>query len=535
MKLRSITVWIIGLIMSAQTLADGPIVNVDEYPSLDAKQIGHLRQFVKLSRQLPGDWSEMGEYANHTSEKPYRYQLAFMLYAAASVQFNITPAYRELYQDLIGRLLVQLRHYDIWGNWVNASRGGGWSDPKSISELDDGWIDPIKKHNIMYSAHLMQGAATYEALYRTGEFMQPGSLTLVWPQTLWGPGAQTFEYSLPKIADNFLGQFRENDYMGIPCEPNALFPECPQHAVLGLMLYDQVAGTGYAAEIMPRYMEQFEALKYLDEETGSFMAAWKVKQGEPFYFASGIDGWTGTFMHAWAPEYVKRVYPRQRDLHVDKSLNSPEKPGGPPIGASSELGFMAMMASEVGDSETVAKILAHADKYYGPVWREGRYYYPRNDGPVSVDDPIKAVSALAGNAMLAFARLNPKNGLFNLHNNIWSESHFELPYITSVDLGAVGVRQAIYDTERAALIVGFEPGPLGLSETQFEVRNLDPASAWNVYKDGALVGTLREGNSAPEQGFDWPAAGSARITMDPTEPVSLVLKKRETSQTSVSP
>ena len=169
----------LAALVAGPALAGGQVINVDDYPSLDAKQIGHLRHFAKLSRQLPGDWSEMGEYASHTSEKPYRYQLAFMLYAAASVQFNVTPAYRELYQDLIGRLMVQLRHYDIWGNWVNASRGGGWSDPKPLSELDVGWIDPVKRHNIMYSAHLFQGAATHEALYRTGEFMQPGSLTLV--------------------------------------------------------------------------------------------------------------------------------------------------------------------------------------------------------------------------------------------------------------------------------------------------------------------------------------------------------------------
>ena len=525
MNARFVSIWVIAIVVSAQAFAGGPTVNVGDYPSLDAKQVGHLRHFIKLSRQLPGDWSEMSEYFNHSSEKPFRYQLAFMLYAAASVQFNVTPAYRELYQDLIGRLLVQLRHYDVWGNWVNASRGGGWSDPKPISELDDGWIDPIKKHNIMYSAHLMQGAALHEALYRTGEFMQPGSLTLVWPQTLWGPGAMEFEYSLPKIADNFIGQFRENDYAGIPCEPNALFPECPQHALLGLMLYDLVAGTGYAAEIMPRYMKQFEDRKYLDEKTGSFMSAWKVKQEEPFYLASGIDGWTGTFMHAWAPDYIRRVYPRQRDLHVDALLDRPENPGGPPTSASFELGFMAMMASEVGDTESVQKILDHADAHYGPVWREGRYYYPRNDGPTSASDPIKAVGSTAGNAMLPFARLNPENGLFNLHNRMWSESQFELPYIAAVDLGAVGVRQAFYDEQREALVVGLEPGPLGLAETRFEVRNLDGASAWNLFRDGVLVTALKEGDRFDELGLAWPEGGPVGISVNAAVPVSMVLVK----------
>jgi hypothetical protein len=189
---------------------------------------------------------------------------------------------------------------------------------------------------------------------------------------------------------------------------------------------------------------------------------------------------------------------------------------------------MAMMASEVGDTETVEKILNHADTYYGPVWREGRYYYPRNDGPADESDPIKSVTAMAGNAMLPFARLNPKNGMFRLHNQMWSESYFELPYVAAVDLGAVGVRQAFYDADKGALIVGFEPGPLGIAETTFEVRNLDSASAWRVFKDGTLMATLTEGDQSGA--FEWPEGGSLRVSVDVTEPVSLVLQKSTSQQ-----
>ena len=112
-----------------------------------------------------------------------------------------------------------------------------------------------------------------------------------------------------------------------------------------------------------------------------------------------------------------------------------------------------MMASEVGDAETVDRILDHADRYCRTVWREGRCYYPRNDGPVSEEDDFPSVSATAGNATLPFARLYPGNGLFRLHNEAWPESYFEQPYIAAVDLGAVGVSQAIYDAEREALVV----------------------------------------------------------------------------------
>ena len=159
------------------------------------------------------------------------------------------------------------------------------------------------------------------------------------------------------------------------------------------------------------------------------------------------------------------------------------------------------------------------------MWREGRYYYPRNDGPVSEEDDFLSVSALAGNAMLPFARLNPGNGLLRLHNETWPESYFEQPYIAAVDPGAVGVSQAIYDAEREALIVGLEPGPLQLAETRFEVRNLDPGTPWDLFRHGRFVATIAEGASLAEHGIEWQEGEPVRISVDATAPVSLVLRK----------
>lgn len=159
------------------------------------------------------------------------------------------------------------------------------------------------------------------------------------------------------------------------------------------------------------------------------------------------------------------------------------------------------------------------------MWREGRYYYPRNDGPVSDEDDHLSVTATAGNAMLPFARLNPGGGLFRLHNETWPESYFEQPYIAAVDLGAVGVSQAIYDAEREALVVGLEPGPLQLAETRFEVRNLDRRTTWDLFRDGRFVATISEGGPLAEHGIEWQEGEPIRVSVDPTAPVSLVLRK----------
>jgi len=80
------------LVVGAGSVRAEPVVpDPENYPSLDEKQIGHLRHFLKLARQLPGDWSEMGDDWYSLPERSLRYQIAKMVYATGSVQFNITP------------------------------------------------------------------------------------------------------------------------------------------------------------------------------------------------------------------------------------------------------------------------------------------------------------------------------------------------------------------------------------------------------------------------------------------------------------
>ncbi len=238
---------------------------------LDEKSIGHIRQIVHLASLLPGDWSEMGDGAQGflgVPERTLRYQLANMAYALASVQCNRTPAYREIYQRTILSLLNRLLEPDSWKEWVNVSRGGTAQDP-GFTKLKEGWIDPVRRHNIMYGGHLLQVAALYDTLYGEQRFTKPESLVLTFPERNWGFGRQDFKYDIGTISRIFYEQFAELDFKGFPCEPTLMFPECPQHAVLGMILADPLTGTDYGARVRERYLPGFAEKGFVDAATGS--------------------------------------------------------------------------------------------------------------------------------------------------------------------------------------------------------------------------------------------------------------------------
>jgi hypothetical protein len=465
---------------------------------LDAKSIGHIRHFIKLARQPAGDWSEMGDGGRWLGvpERTLRYQLANMAYALASVQHNVTPAYREVYRETLNALFQRLLEPDCWREWVNVSRGGSFANPDQQGLLE-GSFDPIAKYNIMYGGHVLHVAALIDVLYGERRYTSPGSIRLEWVERNWGPGPQTFEYDIGRIARNFYAQFRDYDYQGFPCEPNLMFPECPQHAVLGLVLADHLYGTQYGEEVRERYLTEFHKLGFVDEATGSVKFAVRRAQhqfveGPPMAWA---DAWTGLFMHAWAPEYVANLYGAQRDRHVPNILDR-RSTGLPlhPAESGAALGYFAPYAAELGDEETVARLLEFADAHYAPVWREGRYLYPRNDdASVDAAGVARQVAALAGNALIPFGRLHRADGLRRLHAELWTDEVRAQPELTRVDYAASGVSEAYFDATRRELSISLVPGPLATRSATFAVQRFDAARPVAVAIDGRMHGEIASG------------------------------------------
>src|SRR5271157_3288367 len=313
-----------GLHSPANALGLPPnIIHPRDYPSLSDKEIGHIRRMIELANLPPGDWGGMGSSWFEMPERTLCYQLEFMTYALASAQYNVTPAYHDVYRDTMDKFIQKLLLPDVWRSWANVSRGGELMDPDQKA-MREGWIDPVRKDNVMYSGHVLEMTALYEVLYRTGKYDKPGSISFRFSESTWGPGPQVYKYDVHSMAKLLHDEFQESDYVGIACEPNLIFTACNQLPVLGFILHDYLYGTHYAAEVIPKFKAKWVSEHYVDPQTQSVMAFRMKTQQKNIYGSSAWqDGWAGMFMHAWDPTYIESIYPSQKQNHLP-SLFTPQ-------------------------------------------------------------------------------------------------------------------------------------------------------------------------------------------------------------------
>ncbi len=496
--------------------------------SLTKTDLGHLRHIERLAKQLPGDWSNMGSDWWDIGEGAQQYILAFMAYTLGIVQHRHTPAYREFCDSTLRALIDKMMLPDIWEKWINASRGGKVVDPDQ-KELGAGWIDPLKRHNIMFKGHLLQMAALHEMLYRTGTYAQDGAFTFEFLATTWGNGDEVFRYDLKKLARIVYDEYVESNYEGVQCEPNRVFPMCNQHALLGLRHFDQAFNTEYASDVMPKFKAAWERKGYTDCKTGSHMRLRHVRQDTVYPTCHPwADGWTGVFMHAWDPDFIEELYPRQRESHLESILagDEPANFTGGMVPTTAKIGFamFTALAAEVGDRETRDRLLEQADQRFSPVWDEGRFYYPRSDNWTPADGgPSRGIDTLSGNALLPMARLNDGNALVDLYSRPWSTADRNSPHIADVDQQVAGVSSAHYDAPEDSLRLAFLPGPHP-GDLTFTVRGLTAGKSYQVLVDDDPVGSL-EGKADPIKTASSRGTGSTfeAVRIDARQPRRVVI------------
>jgi Linalool dehydratase/isomerase len=483
-----------------------PKVDVRDYRELDDKQLGHLRFIANVADQKFNDWSKMdSSEAGQGGFDAYRYQLAMMSYATNLANYHYTPAYRELHQRTTDRLIAKMLRFDVWSFWEQVSQGAKMFDPDLV-KLSEGWRDPVIKQNIMYSGHLMQMVATYAMLYDSDKYERPGAITFVHDPVGRGLGKEEFVYDAGKLAAVLRDQFEAGGYAGIECEPNAIFAECNQHPILGFKLHDRRNGTRYFDEVSASYKKTFDEQKFIDRANGSFMRFKLVRQNK--VLAAEMpwnDGWAGIFMHAWSRQDVEDIYPLLRKKYVVRQADGtaviPFKK--PSVLFSWDNGFFAALAAEVGDKETVQAMLAYADKQWSPTWIDGGLHYPRNDefsSGVAVAETLPAdrfvsprVNTLTGNALLALARINVKDGLYEMFAKPWSAHHFKQPFLADVPYPQAHVSRAVYDERTKALVATIKPASGAAERTTFSVGNLPANGSFNVWINNGMVGKVVAG------------------------------------------
>ncbi len=486
-------------------------------PKLDNQQIGHLRHIVNLASQVDGDWSLMGP-ADPGQEwlDAYRYQLAKMAYALGLAHYHRLPAAPCVFRAPFQALMRKMLRRDVWGYWKETSQSGPFLDP-GMTELREPWVDPIVRENIMYSGHLHAMAGMYAVLFDDDRYAEPGAMSLQYQPIFYGLGPQKFEYDFRKINDVIYWQMVENGWLGVACEPNCIFLICNQFPMLGFRFHDVRHGTELATEATRSYQQAWAEKGMLQSDGDHFHYFWRQRQD--VFFDNGrasADTWLGAVLNAWNPDLVQSLADRQAQdwfrwredgtvsLYAPAVVKARREAAATaaPMDEDDltynfnapEFGYAAIWASELGRQELLDGLLSHADAHMNPSWRDGGLYYPRHDRSWDADGRMTYMDPLTGNALLAYARLNVRDGLRAIYERPWQADHFELPVLTGLSSGIDVLKAAAATDGRAlALTLRASHGNQG----DLVVQRVPDEAHWTLMVDGAVVarasGDMEEG------------------------------------------
>lgn len=424
--------------------------------TLTAEQLGHLRHFDNLSRQLPNDWSLMqGKGTRQEDFGGYRFQLAYMAYALALTHRHRLPAAPGLFQPTIQRLIDKILLPEVWLYWRDVSRGGSVFNAHLAGSLSEQW-DPVAQDNIMYSAYVQSMALLHDHLFDSDRYAAESSLTFRHWSFFWGGEEKRFAYDRESLNEHIYWQMVSNGYLGVACEPNCVFQICNQPAILGFRLHDLITGGHRAEEVVNGYERAWADFGRLDESGHYNMLVIEdsktvVPNAVPLPW---VDAWSGALMNMWNREFVRANYPRQikqflREGSAGTLFVDPPPPrdvmGHRVISDTCEFGWVAAWMSEMGDDSALQGLLAHADRFMNPTWQDGGLYYPRNDIRADEHGNRVEIEPMSGNVLLGYARLNVPDGLWGLYNEPWERAHFDEPAVTAVDRNVEVSRAEVVD------------------------------------------------------------------------------------------
>jgi hypothetical protein len=489
---------------------DKASVGSDTARFLNALQLGHLQHIRNLASVPDGEWRHMGSLVpGQEMLDSYRYQLAFMAYSLGLTAYHYLPAAPRTLQPAFDSLIQKMLNREVWDYWKETSRSGPNVDP-GLTELREAWTDPVVKENIMYSGHLQVMVAMYRMLFNDTKYDAPGSLTFRYAPVFSGLGPEVFEYNHEKLNNVIYDQFSEHNWLGIPCEPNMVFVVCNQYPIYGFRFYDAVHGTSRAEEVIAEYDKAWKDLVGYVGDDGELATIYMERQNHILRQPTPLNAWTLAALNAWKPELVHSLQKRHAELWLE------ERPGGRvSVRANNEImalaakqplpetrsdwrspdfGYVALWLSEMGDQSNLDGLLAHADEFMRPTWENGGFFYPRNDQSYDASGELTYMDPLTGNALLAYARLNPPDGMKTMFQQPWYPNRlnefqiigFEgaslLRATYAADGNAIQFAIGMQDEQTTAdvvlLVAGLAPG------REWSIRRVDQALAPQFMSSG---------------------------------------------------
>jgi len=516
---------VVSLVFSVPSVCAEPEgMDTKDALCLDDKALGHIRHIVRI---VDDDRGQGGAAAGMDAGQEYdtssSLQLLFFAFTLGLSHYHYTPAYRELYQGTMDRVIRKMLGRESSGNGepTHANNEATHPQPKL---LGGGGPEPLARENVMYSGHLLASVGYYTMLFGDRKYTEPGSMPFD-HETIFPGWADPKKYKHDFIS---LARLIHDQYvaspMGFVCEPNAVFLFCNGYTFYGFRFHDHILGTNWMPAVAKRFKEAWKGKGGLLNEDGHFVEAYLIAQDFIWVQPSAyFDAWAGAWMHAWDRDTIRTLYPGHvkdwvKGLPDGTAYVEPRPQSSWSLQSTSDFGHFALYAAELGDRKTVAAMLAYAEKHLNPTWDRGAYFFPRNDSLRSQEGLPVLLTPMAGNALRGLARINISNGLYTTFNEPFGDEHFKEPFIDRVDYPSVLVRQAVYDAEKRTLVVRLTPGDGG-GRTTFRVNRLDAGRDWEILVNSNTIGRLHEGKPGGKSGT--PAA--LRLSEDGAIEVSLEL------------
>ena len=266
---------------------------VQKPKALSADEVAALRWLDHVAGELPeaqeAEWwkiggSQFGLFAR-------RYNIAFVGYAAAALGQRGNAQQRKAVGVILENCIRRYLHRDVWAYSMSRDYWG-----------EKPWApDPCFRENVMYTGHLLQLLALYEAFTGDRRYWTDG-FDFTWS------GGKKVHYTVARLIDVTVHQMRNGPNGGITCEPGLMFFPCNNHPHVALALFSLLKHGDWSGDA--RRWERWALSHYRRPlfGGGALNLVYHVRSGL-FYPKGhpGLDGWSLLWYEPWASNHGTAV------------------------------------------------------------------------------------------------------------------------------------------------------------------------------------------------------------------------------------
>lgn len=512
------------------------------YPVLSPQALGWLN-FLHRKVNLRDDWTRDGQPSpawDNVSLAPvmnmHRYDLTYSTMPVA-MMVEVTPAWRELYGQILDSLCQRMTQYWAWWDWVEQigqdpdraaypawyyqafippglqgvySKPGWCSNGLPPYKFDPDPVWGLGFGYVMWKGYFNLMLGHYE--YVTGDAKFDAPIEIVYDEAI------RYRYSHSQITEITAAQWVNKAVMGICCEVTKAYPWCNNLTGLSVKLHDVIHGTSHYWQylhwkaMLKQHLMGFTPTGEVEWLTTYYDPDLRITMNLPQH--QRARNWLSNawFLLPQDPDLATRLYEQAKQRF---GVVTPE--GAAYMGLqhgdlkeeSYSTALALALAKELGDDDFYPRLRRHVDAVHQPVTdaaRRNEFYYL-----FGFNEPFPRGLY---NAVVLPAFIGGPRTWWRLYNRPNLEKFYQ-PTLAGIDYPTVGVRQAIYDPARRALVGAIFANDSYASgqPTSFRVENLD-GGRYSLGLDG-------------QEHTDWERQGRALLVRTTVDTHSFVVQRLE--------